>query len=81
MVEDPPTIVFSVSCVHEKINHAFVATGGEVLLSKYNLTTEYQCALRVIRVIRNRWAAYACGRMWQRDPQAMFSYRFRSVSS
>ena len=67
--------------MHDRISHSFVALGGEVLVAKNKLATEYRCALRVTRVIKNRWASYACGPMWQRDPQAMLPYRFRSVSS
>ena len=66
--------------MHEKINYSPVTPGGEVLVARYKLATEYQCALGVIKVIRNRWTAYARGSMWQRYSQVLFSYRFRSVS-
>ena len=66
--------------MHEKINRSLVTPGEEVLVARYKLATEYQCTLGVIRVIGNRWAAYACVSMWQRDSQALSSYRFRSVS-
>ena len=40
--------------MHDRISHSFVALGGEVLVAKNKLATEYRCALRVTRVIKNR---------------------------
>ena len=40
--------------MNEMIYHSFVTLGGEVLAARNKLATEYRCALRVTRVIKNR---------------------------